>query len=174
MFWLQFLSKLIRVLREGDSPRAIAGGFTVGFFLGLTPFFTLQNFVLLLVAALLRVNLAAVGFGTLIFGFVSYLFDPIFHSIGYFLLVRVQFLQGFYIFLYNLPVAPMTRFYNTIVAGSTAVGIALSPLVFWLSKRGVESYRARWGERIEKSRLVRYLQGTKLVQWYVKLRDLRF
>jgi uncharacterized protein (TIGR03546 family) len=174
MFWLQFLSKLIRVLREGDSPKAIAGGFTVGFLLGLTPLLSLQNLLLLLAAALLRMNLAALGFGMLLFSFVAYLFDPFFHNVGFFLLVQVDFLQGLYTSLYNLPAAPLTRFYNTIVAGSTVVGVALSPVVFWLAKHGIENYRARWAEKIEKSKIVRYLRGTKLVQWYFKLRDLEF
>jgi uncharacterized protein (TIGR03546 family) len=174
MFWLQLISKLIRVLREGASPKAIAGGFTFGFVLGLTPFFSLQNLLLFGLAAVLRLNLAALGLAVLVFSFVAYLFDPIFNSVGYFLLVQVDFLQGLYTALYNLPIAPLTRFYNTIVAGSTALGIALSPSIFWLSKRGVEQYRTRWAEKIEKSRAIRYLRGTKLIQWYFKLRDLDF
>ncbi len=174
MFWLKLLSKFVKVLREGASPGAIAAGFTVGFIIGLTPFLTLQNFLLLAAAALFRWNFAALGLSMFFFSFFAYLFDPLFHRLGWFLLVDVRFLQGFYTWLYNLPVAPFTRFYNTIVAGSTAVALALAPAVYIASKRGVVLYREHWAEKFEQSRWVRALKGTKLVQWYFKIRDLDF
>ncbi len=174
MFWLKFLSKFVKVLREGASPAAIAAGFTVGFIVGLTPFLTLQNLLLLMLAGLLRWNFAALGLSMFFFSFFAYVFDPLFHRLGWFLLVDVRALQGFYTWLYNLPVAPFTRFYNTIVAGSTAVALVLSPLVYVASKRGVILYRERWAEKLERARWVRALRGTKLVQWYLKIRDLDF
>ena len=174
MFWLKLLSKFIKVLREGASPGAIAAGFTVGFVVGLTPFLSLQNVLLILLAAVFRWNFAAFGLSLFLFSFVAYLFDPLFHRLGLFLLTGIPALQGFYTWLYNLPVAPFTRFYNTVVAGSTAVAVVISPLVYWLSKRGVELYRERWAEKLENSKAVRSLKGLKLVQWYFKIRSLEF
>ncbi|NIR49276.1 DUF2062 domain-containing protein, partial [candidate division KSB1 bacterium] len=60
MFWLKFISKFIKVLRAGESPPLIAGGLTIGFVMGLTPFWTLQNMVLFLIAIVTKVNLASV------------------------------------------------------------------------------------------------------------------
>ncbi len=172
MFWLQFIAKVIKILREGASPKAIAGGFTFGFIIGLVPLFTLQNAVLLVLAAIIRLNITALGFAVLIFSFVAYLFDSIFHDIGYYFLVKIEFLQGFYTYFYNLPVAPLTRFNNTVVMGSMVIAIAASPLAFWLSKRGVELYRSRWAEKIQNSKAMRFARGTKVIQLYLGLRDM--
>lgn len=170
MIWLQLISKLIRVLREGASPSAIAGGFTLGFFIGLTPFLTLQNVVLLLLAAILRLNFAAFGFAYLIFSFIAYLFDPLFHSIGLWLLT-LESLQGFYTSLYNMPIAPLTRFYNTLVAGSSLVGLILAPGIFFGTRSLVQAYRSGLADRINNSPAVRWFRGLKVVQWYFKIRD---
>jgi hypothetical protein len=56
--------------------------------------------------------------------------------------------------------------------GSMLIGIAASPLVFWLSKRGVELYRSRWAEKIQNNRFIRFTKGTKVIQLYLKLRDM--
>ncbi len=170
MLWLQLLSKFVRLLREGASPAAIAGGFTLGFFVGLTPFLTLQNVLLILLAAILRLNFAAFGFAYLLFSFFAYLFDPWFHSLGLFVL-SLPALQSLYTKLYNLPIAPLTRFYNTLVMGTTVVGLVLSPAVVMLVKSGVTAYRRSWAEKLEQSRLVRSARGLKVVQWYFKIRD---
>ena len=174
MFWLQFAAKIIRVLREGASPKAIAGGFTFGFVIGLIPLFTLQNLILLVIAAIIRVNIATLGLGVLVFSFIAYVFDPVLHDVGYYFLTEIGFLQGFYIYLYNLPVAPLTRFNNTVVMGSMIIGIAASPFVFWLSKKGIEQYRSRWAEKVHNNRFIKFAKGTKVIQLYVKLRSMDF
>jgi uncharacterized protein (TIGR03546 family) len=171
MFWLQLVSRFIRVLREGDSPGAIAGGFTVGFIVGLTPFLSLQNILLILLAAVVRLNFAAFGLAYFFFGFIAYLFDPWFHSLGLSLLTLPS-LQAFYTRLYNLPIAPLTRFYNTLVFGSTVVAIVLAPAIFFAAREGIRAYRRSWAQKFQDSQAVRFVRGLKIVQWYFKVRDL--
>lgn len=171
MFWLQLLAKFIRVLREGASPAAIAGGFTVGFFVGFTPFLTLQNLVLILLAAIVRLNFAAFGLAYFFFSFFAYVLDPWLHALGWKLLT-LNSLHPFYTRLYNLPIAPLTRFYNTLVWGSSVVGLALSPVVFFAVKEAIKAYRRSWAEKLEQSGVVRFVRGLKVAQWYLRIRDL--
>lgn len=174
MFWLTFLSKLIKVLRSGESPPLIAAGFTMGFFVGLTPFWTLQNVVVLAVAILTKINLAAVFFSIFVFSFVAYLFDPIFHDLGYVVLVKLQALKGLWISVYNWPLAPYTRFNNTVVMGSLVIALIMAVPTYFVIKYGIIVYRLKWGERIEKSKVVKYVKGSALYNLYVKVRDLRW
>jgi len=43
MFWLQILSNFFKILRAGQTPRQVAGGFALGSIVGLSPSFTLQG-----------------------------------------------------------------------------------------------------------------------------------
>lgn len=174
MFWLKFISKFIKVLRAGESPGLIAGGFTLGFVVGLTPFWTLQNIVILIIAILTRVNLSAVFFSIFLFSFVAYLFDPFFHNLGYFLLVQVEVLNGLWTALYNMPIAPFTRFYNTIVAGSFLTALILAFPVYVLGKNGIVSYRKTLGPKVENSKFVKAVKGSGLYKWYAKIRDMEW
>lgn len=173
MFWLKFISKFIKVLRSGESPPLVAGGFTMGFVIGLTPFWTLQNMIILLIAILTKVNLAAVFFSLFLFSFVAFLFDPVFHDLGFLVLVKWEALTGFWTTIYNWPIAPFTRFNNTIVMGSVMTALLLSFPVYHLAKRGIIAYRKTWGERIEKSKLVQAIKGNFLYRWYVNMRDFK-
>lgn len=174
MFWLKFISKFIKVLRSGESPPLIAGGFAMGFFVGLTPFWTLQNMLLLAIAILTKVNLSAVFFALFLFSFVAFLFDPLFHDLGYAVLVNVESLQGLWTTLYNWPIVPFSRFNNTVVMGSALTALVLALPVYYLANKGIIAYRRTWGEKIEKSKLVKAVKGTTVFQWYAKIRDWEF
>jgi len=174
MFFLQFISKLIKVLRSGESPGLIAGGFVMGFVVGLTPFWTLQNVLILAAAILTKVNLAAAFFAIFFFSFVAFLFDPIFHDLGFVALAQIEKIKPLWTAIYNWPIAPFTRFYNTVVMGSLLVALALVIPVYLLTKKGIIAYRSNLGAKIEKSKFVKALKGNFLVKWYIKIRDLEF
>ena len=174
MFWLKFISKFIKVLKAGESPPLIACGLTMGFMIGITPFWSLQNVLLFAIAILTKVNLAAVFFAFFVFGFIAYLFDPLFHDIGYWILVSIESLKDLWATLYNTPIVPFTRFNNTVVMGSTLVVLLLAFPVYVLSKKGTIGYRTRWEEKIRNSKIVKAFRGTFIFKWYVKVRDLEF
>ena len=174
MFWLKFISKFIKVLRSGESPPLIAGGFAMGFVVGLTPFWTLQNIIIIAVAILTKVNLAAVFFAILIFGFVAYLFDPLFHNLGYQVLANIDSLRQLWTEMYNWPIAPFTRFNNTVVMGSLLSALILAFPVYLLAKKGIVAYRRSWAEKIENSKLMKVLKSNVIFRWYVRIRDLQW
>ena len=62
-----------------------------------------------------------------------FLLDPVFHSVGYVLLRDLDVLSGFWTFLFNLPIFPLTRFNNTVVLGCFVFSlVACSTSIFSL------------------------------------------
>lgn len=173
MFWLKLVRDFISILREGQTPRQIAGGFALGSLLGFSPMLTLQGVLIWLVVLVLDVNLSSVLVSVTIFSLIAYLLDPVFHAIGYALLVKVGALQGFWTSLYNAPIAPLTRFNNTIVMGSLAFAVVCFAPVYFGMKRFVVSYRTHVLGHLERWKVYRVLKQSTLIQWYRRIRDLR-
>jgi len=174
MFFLQFISKLIKVLRSGESPGLIASGFAMGFVIGLSPFWTLQNVLILAAAILTKVNLAAVFFAIFFFSFVAFIFDPVFHNFGFYVLAQIENLKALWTVVYNWPIAPFTRFYNTVVTGSLLIALLLVVPLYFLTKKGIVAYRTNWAAKLEQSKFMKAIKGNFLVKWYLKIRDMEF
>lgn len=172
MIWLKIISKFIKAFRSGESPGKIAGGFGVGFLIGIMPFWTLQGVIFFILLILLNINMAAGTVAILLASLFAYLLDPIFHSLGYFILTGIPFLQGFWETLYNIPVAPLSRFNNTVVMGSFIGGLVLFIPIFFGMKKLVVAYRSGLEERINKWKIVQVIKGSKIVRLYEKIRDI--
>jgi uncharacterized protein (TIGR03546 family) len=172
MFWLQIVKNFIQILRSGQTPRQIAGGFALGSIVGLTPFLTLQGVLLWLVILVLDVNLSAVLLSATLFTLVAYVFDPAFHAFGYFLLTGISPLQGLWTSLYNAPIAPLTRFNNTIVLGSLLGSVVLFLPIYVGMKRFVLAYRTHLHARVEKLKIYQVLSKSTLVRWYDRVKNL--
>ena len=171
MFFIKLLSDFLKILRAGQSPRQVAAGFALGSIVGLSPSLTLQGLTLWLLILILDVNLSAATLSFALFSLIAYIFDPIFHSLGYFLLVNVDALQGFWIALYNAPIAPLTRFNNTVVLGSFVGGLILFYPLFWGMKTLYIAYRDHLHVKIEQWKIYQIISKNFLVQWYLKIRD---
>jgi len=172
MFWFNILTNFIKILREGQTPRQVAGGFALGSMVGLSPTLTLQGLFLWLIILILDVNLSAAILAFTLFTLIAFIFDPVFHRLGYFLLVDVESLKGFWTTLYNAPIAPLTRFNNTVVLGSFVSGFLLFVPVYLGMKKFVVTYRSTIGARIERWKVYQILSKSSFVQWYLKIRDL--
>jgi uncharacterized protein (TIGR03546 family) len=172
MFWLTFVRDLIKILRAGQAPWQVAGGFALGTILGLSPMLTLQGIFVWLVILVLNVNLTAALLGITICTLCAYLLDPLFHWLGYQILVNIDFLRGFWTYLYNAPLAPLTRFNNTVVMGSFIFALVAFAPVFWGMRRLLLAYRAHLGTKVERWKVYQILKRSTLVRWYEKLRDL--
>lgn len=171
MFFLQFITKFIKVMRAGASPAQVAGGFALGSLIGLMPFLTLQSAIIFCIIFLLNVNLSAATFAIFIASFGAFLLDPLFHRLGFYLLTGIGSLQALWTKLYNLPVAPLTRFNNTVVLGSFIGGLALFLPVYFGMKKLVVAYREGLEAKIKKWKIVQVITGSKAWQWYERLRD---
>ena len=172
MFVLKIIAKFIKVLQSAESPTQVAWGFAFGSIIGLTPMMSLHNLILLILIFILKVNIAAAMLAFIVFSLVAFLFDPIFHSIGYFFLVEVRPIFPFWTDMYNAPVAPLTRYNNTILMGSLICALlALYPNYLWF-KWFIKKYRETWGEKIKSWKIVRVVKGSKIVRLYVRIKNL--
>ena len=172
MFWLKLITNFIKILREGQTPAQVAGGFALGSILGLSPMLTLQGLLVWLIILVLDVNLSAATFSLGLFALIAYIFDPIFHRLGYFLLVDINGLKALWAALYNAPIAPLTRFNNTVVMGSFVSALVLFTPLYFGMKKFVIAYRATLGVRMHKMKIYQIIDRSSLVQWYKRVRSL--
>jgi len=160
------------ILRAGASPSQIAGGVTLGMFLGFMPLLNLYSLLIIFLILILNVNLSMAIFSLTCFGLFSFLLDSVFHDIGYFLLVDVATLHEFWTILYNIPLFPFTRFNNTVVLGSFVTAMILSIPLFVLARIGVIGYREKLEPKIKKFKIVTVIQGSSIYKLYEKIRSL--
>jgi uncharacterized protein (TIGR03546 family) len=172
MFWLQIVKGFIQVLRSGQTPRQIAAGFALGAIVGLMPFFTLQGLCLWLVIFVFDVNLSAALLAAALFALLAYVVDPLLHAFGCFLLVDVPSLKSLWTLLYNAPIAPLTRFNNTVVLGSLVVGVLLVLPVYFGMRAFVLAYRTHLHTRVEKMKIYQIISKSTLVGWYDRIKNM--
>ena len=172
MFGLDILVKIFKILRSDASPTQISAGFIIGMIIGLTPFWTLHNLILIILVIILSVNIGSVLLSFIIFSAIGYLFDPLFHHLGYFLLVEIEVLKGLWTTLYNLPVIALSRYNNTVVMGSLLVALILTIPLFFLIKRGVIYYRENIDTKMQKWKIVKVIKGSKIYNLYEKIKNL--
>ncbi len=162
MFVIKLIKKLLKALKSASTPSQLAWGFALGMVLGLTPFWNFHNAVILIVIILVKVNIGSAILGYVIFSGFAYLLDPVFHSLGYYLLTQVGFLQGLWNNLYNIPAIVFTNYNNTVVLGSFLSSIVLFIPVYFGFKKFVYLYREKIDPYIQKLKIVKVLKSTKL------------
>ncbi len=169
---LQLIAKIIKILRSQGTPGQVSAGFAFGMCLGLIPWNTLHSFLIWIIVIILNVNFGAVFLGIALFGSVAYIFDPFLHSLGYKILVEFDFLRPTWVSLYQAPVVPFTRFYNTVVMGSTVISILLFVPVYLSSKWLVKNYREKVDPHIQKLPIIKVVKASKIYQLYEKIKSL--
>lgn len=172
MFGLKLLAKLFKILRSGESPGKIAGGFILGMILGLTPVMSLHNLVVLILIIILNVNMGMAIFSFLLCSAFAYLLDPMFHRLGFWILVDIPALKGLWTAMYNTPVIALTGFNNTVRMGSFVISLILLIPVYFAVKQGVVYYREHLDSRIQKWKIVQVIKGSKIYNLYEKIRKI--
>jgi len=171
MIPLQFLSKFIKILRSAASPSQIAGGFILGMCIGMLPnFFNPITVLLILLIIILNVNISTAIFSFAIFSGIAYLFDPLLHSLGFFVLVDISALKPLWISLYNAPIIPYTRFYNTMAMGSILISIILLVPAFFTVKTGIVKYREKYEPKVQKMKWMKLMKSSQIYQFYEKIK----
>ncbi|GAB4377679.1 MAG: hypothetical protein Kow0042_25790 [Calditrichia bacterium] len=173
MLPIQLITKLIKILRSAASPSQIAWGFVLGMIIGFSPsFLNPINFLVIFLLIILNINLTSAIFGYAIFRAAAYFLDPIFHSLGFFLLVEAQPLKKLWVWMYNAPLLPYTRFYNTVVLGSLISSLLLIFPLFFVIKKSVTFYREKYEPRVQNWKWVKIIKATPLYKWYERLKSL--
>jgi len=100
---------------------------------------------------------------------IAYLMDPLFHNLGYYLLVDVEGLHSFWTMLYNIPIFALSRFNNTVLLGSLLSSLILLIPVYFIVKKAVVKYREKLGPKVQKWKIVKIMKSTKLYTIYTKV-----
>lgn len=162
---------LIRLLHSENGLNEITWGLTLGVFLGFSPFFSIQTFLILLILFIFRVQFGAAFLSAFFFKLVAFLIDPLADSLGRWTLENSSF-RTLWTSLYNMPILPYTRFNNSIVMGSFIVALILSPFLFFIFRMLIKKYRTHIVEVFEKSKAWKAFKATKIYFLYTKYDDL--
>lgn len=169
MIWIKIIKSLIGLLHSEISPGEIAAGAALGAIIGLNPAFAIQNILIFFLIFMLKVNIGAAIFSIGIFAIIGFFIDPIANSIGYSLLVNIQGLTPLWTYLYNLPVVPFTRFYNTVVIGNFVISLILFIPLFIFTKKFIINYRtSSLRQRVDNLKIVKLFKLTNIYNIYEK------
>ena len=158
---------LLKVLNSDTGENQIAAGIACGFIMGFSPALSLQTLLVFVIILLFRVQAGAAFASAFFFAMVAYIFDPIFDSVGQSIL-EMDSLRPTFTTLYNMPIVPFTKFYNSVVMGAGAVAIALFPVIFVLSKILVQKYRATVVAKFQETKFWKAVKATGFYKWYAK------
>ncbi|MHB1117261.1 TIGR03546 family protein [Sideroxydans sp.] len=162
---LKQLFALFRLLNSDTGTNQIAAGVACGLILGFAPMLSLQGLLVFLCMFLFRIQIGAALTSAVFFAMVAWLFDPVSHALGAAIL-ETESLQPMFTTLYNLPLVPLTKFYNSVVMGAGVISLLLAPLVFFGSKLLIALYREKVVARFKSSPAWKLWSGTTFFKWY--------
>ena len=162
---VKLIQSLLGALHSEGTPGQLAAGIALGSILGLTPLVNLHNAVVFALILLLNVSFAGGMLGWAVFVPVGFVLDPLFDWIGHQLLFA-EALRSVWTTLYNMPIAPLTNFNNTVVLGSLGFALLFCVPLFFLARWAVTRYRATIGERVRQSKWYRAVTASKFYNVY--------
>lgn len=170
-FLLKQIFGFFKLLNSDTGTNQIASGIACGLILGFAPAMSLQTLLVIVLLFLFRIQIGAATMAAFFFSLIAWALDPISHNIGAAIL-ETESLRPLFTELYNMPLLPLTRFYNSIVMGSGAISILLAPFVFVLAKILVQKYRATVVARFKQTRFWKAMQATSFYKFYAKYDEL--
>lgn len=162
----QFFS-FLKLLNSETGSNQIASAIALGFILGFSPILSLQGLIVLLIMLFLRVQIGAAFISAFFFSFVAYLLDPVCNALGRSVLEN-ESLKPLFTELYNMPIVPLTKFYNSMVMGSGILGLVLAPFIFFAAKVAIHKYRKSVVAKFKDTKFWKIVKATSLYQWYAK------
>jgi uncharacterized protein (TIGR03546 family) len=156
------IANLIVALNGNVKGSHIAAGFAWGLLLGLVPVGPIWVILFLLSFLFFKHNHAAKTLGLIIFKIFGRLTAVPLDLLGWELL-HIEALRPVFTILYNMPLAPFTRFYNTLVAGGLAAGLALWIPAFLLGRLVVFGYRNTLAPKIRENTLVKGIKNIPFI-----------
>ncbi len=168
---LKQIFSLLKLLNSDKGENQIAAGIACGLVLGFAPVFSLQTLLIFILLFFLRIQIGAAFASAFFFALIAYIFDPVFDRVGG-LILELDFLSGMFTTLYNLPIVPFTKFYNSVVMGAGVVSLLLFPVVFIFAKKLIVKYRVTVVARFERTKFWKAIKATGLYKWYAKYDEL--
>lgn len=169
---LKQIFSFLKLLNSDKETQAISVGIVCGMFLGFSPTLSLQTLAILVIVFLFRVQIGAAFLAAAFFKLVAYPLDGIFDWAGSTFL-SLELFRPFFTFLYNLPIVPLSRFYNSVVMGSGLIALILSIPVYLVSRVLISQYRQKIVTRFQETPFWKAMKASSFYQWYVKYEELR-
>jgi uncharacterized protein (TIGR03546 family) len=161
MILLRPLRFLAQALIVETTPRQLAWGFALGMLIGLVPKGNLIAVALMTLFCALRINVASGTAAIFIFSWAGLLLDPWSHRLGQHLLTN-ESLRPVWTSLYNKNLVPWTSFNNTVVLGSTLIGLALLLPCYAIVRPFFNKFAPKWADYVRKFRVIHVLRGSEL------------
>ena len=162
---------LIGLLNSETGTNQIAVGIACGLIIGFSPTLSLQTLIVIAVILIFKIQIGAALISAFFFKFPAVYLDPLFHKVGS-LVLEVKSFEGIFTTLYNMPIIPYTKFYNSVVMGAGIIAVCLIPFIIILSKILIVKYRKAVVERIKNTKLFKALKATTVFKWYYKYNQL--
>lgn len=168
---LKQIFALLKVLNSDTGENQVAAGIACGLVLGFAPLLSLQTILVITILFFLRVQVGAALTSSFFFALVAWVFDPAFDRVGRKVL-EMDELRELFTTMYNLPIVPFTKFYNSVVMGAGVTSLILMPFVFFLSRLAIVKYRKKVLSKLENTKLWKAVKATSLYKWYAKYNEL--
>ncbi len=170
-FLLKQIFSFLKLLNSDTGTNQIAAGIACGLILGFAPALSLQTLLVIALLFFFRIQIGAATIFAFFFSLIAWILDPVSHQLGAALL-DLESLKPLFTEMYNMPLVPLTRFYNTIVMGSAILSIALSPIVFFGARILIHKYREFILARFQQTKLWTVIKATSLYKFYSKYDEL--
>ena len=154
---LRLIIKVLKALNSNEAPWQISLGIIFGSILGLTPFLSLHNLVILFLVLVINMNVSMVIVSCGVFSLIAYALDPLFHQLGYAVLTSPS-LEGMWTQFFSCPILLLANLNNTIVMGSLITTLAAAVPSFYLLNVLVVKYRHAYNALIGKFPLLKFLK----------------
>ncbi len=168
---LKQIFALFKVLNSDKGENQIAAGIACGLILGFAPGFSPQTLLVIFILFFFRIQIGAALAASFLFALIAYVLDPLFHSIGS-MILEIEALTGLFTTLYNMPIVPFTKFYNSVVMGAGVLSIILFPIMFFVSRLLIQKYKIKVVAKFQETKFWKAVKATSLYKWYAKYDEL--
>lgn len=163
---IKYIKSFFVALNANAHPGDIGHAVAFGLLLAFVPRANLLWAFLFFLTLFIRVNKGSFFLSLILLSFVTPLLDGPVEGLGYAIL-SIEPLQGAFAALYRTPFIGLTRFNNSLVAGSLAVGIVCyAPAAIGFS-RLVVAYRHTMQPKIVESKLYKAICRLPLVKLFI-------
>jgi len=159
---IKSIARALVALNSNVHRNQIAAGFACGVLFALLPAGNLLWLGLFVLTFFLKLNYGMQLVVTVLLGLARPLLGAALDALGWAIL-GAPFLRPLFTTLYNLPIAPLTRFNNSIVMGGLAAGLLLWLPSFFAMRAFVSLYRARLAPKVAESRIYKAFMKLPLV-----------
>jgi len=157
--------KVIKSLQSNTSPSELASGAVMALYFGLTPLNHTHVIFLVLCFFLFKINRAVTMILLPLLKLFYYLgLARLADYIGTYLLIKVEALGPVWVRVTHMPVLAYLDLQYTLVLGGLVLSLILSFPVYILAYQAVLAYRAKFRDKINNWRVVKWLSSLAIVQ----------